>query len=141
MQPGQYQVREFPKTLDALRADGLRNWDARLLRRFQLHERARVSLSLDLLDLTNHTNFGAPVPDPTSNNFGGSQVGRFRLSFRIPPQSSVKSQTGMATQVHPSRLRMFSLLPLLLRRWFSGRDRPECRRQLFCGAGVGAEGS
>lgn len=70
MQPGTYQVRVFPKTLDALRADGLRNWDARFLRRFQPIEKVRLTFSLDLLNLANHTNFSAPVTDPTSLSFG-----------------------------------------------------------------------
>jgi hypothetical protein len=80
-QPGQYQVRTFPRTLDAVRADGLRNWDARILRRFQPTEHLRFTFSLDLLNLTNHTNFGAPVTDPTSSNFGlvTSQIGNKRV--------------------------------------------------------------
>jgi hypothetical protein len=70
MQPGNYQVRVFPTVIDAVRADGLRNWDARILRRFQVTERLNVAFSGDMLNMTNHTNFTAPSTDPTSSNFG-----------------------------------------------------------------------
>ena len=49
-------------------------------RRFQPKENLMVTLSLDSLNLTNHTNFGAPVTDPTSSNFGmvTGQIGNKR---------------------------------------------------------------
>jgi hypothetical protein len=69
-QPGSYQVRMFPITLDALRADGIRNWDVKVQRRFRIHERLNTNFSVDLLNATNHTNFSGPNLDPTSSNFG-----------------------------------------------------------------------
>jgi hypothetical protein len=88
MQPGSYQTRMFPTVLEALRADGLRNWDARLLKRFRIREGFNVSFSADMLNLTNHTSFGAPVTDPTNSNFGmvTSQNGssrKIQLNLRI----------------------------------------------------------
>ncbi len=69
-QPGSYQVRMFPITLNALRADGIRNWDAKVQRRFRIHERLNTNFSIDLLNATNHTNFSGPNIDPTSTSFG-----------------------------------------------------------------------
>ncbi|MFB3826066.1 MAG: TonB-dependent receptor domain-containing protein [Bryobacteraceae bacterium] len=69
-QPGSYHVRVFPPTLEALRADGIRTWDAKLLRRFEIKEHARFIFSADFLNLTNHTNFSSPQTNPTNRNFG-----------------------------------------------------------------------
>jgi len=69
-QPGSYHVRVFPTRLGSLRADGIRNWDVKIKRVFRITERWRTSFDVDLLNATNHTNFGAPVTDPTSRNFG-----------------------------------------------------------------------
>ena len=86
MQPGQFHVNVFPASLDAMRADGIRNWDVKMQRRFRITERLRTSLSLDLLNATNHTNFGAPGTDPTNKNFGRvtsqNGLGR-RLQFNL----------------------------------------------------------
>jgi hypothetical protein len=69
-QPGTYNVRVFPSYVDALRADGLRSWDVKLLRRFAVKEALKITFSLDAMNLTNHTNFKAPNTDPTNRNFG-----------------------------------------------------------------------
>lgn len=69
-QPGAYHVRVFPYRLDSMRADGIRNWDVRLLRNFNIRERTRFVLSMDALNFTNHTNFQAPSTDPTATTFG-----------------------------------------------------------------------
>ena len=70
LQPGSYQVREFPQYVDALRADPIRQWDVKIYRRFTLHERLNMNLGIDALNLTNHVQFGAPVLSPTATNFG-----------------------------------------------------------------------
>lgn len=70
MQPGSFQVRTFPAAIGSLRADGLRNWDAKIMRRFDALERLKATFSLDLLNATNHTNFAAPETDPTNKDFG-----------------------------------------------------------------------
>jgi hypothetical protein len=69
-QPNVYQARIFPQYIDSLRADGIRNWDAKILRRFTLHERLALVTALDMLNATNHTQFGAPNLTVTSNGFG-----------------------------------------------------------------------
>ena len=70
LQPGTYQARVFPTRLTSLREDGIRNWDVKIKRTFQIRERLRTSFDVDLLNATNHTNFAAPNTDPTSTNFG-----------------------------------------------------------------------
>lgn len=70
MQPGSYHVRVFPTRLDALRQDGIRNWDIKIKRVFRITERWRTSFDVDMLNATNHTNFEGPSTDPTSGNFG-----------------------------------------------------------------------
>ena len=69
-QPGAYQIRMFPTRLDSLRADGIRNWDVKIMRQFHIRERLRSTFSVDLLNATNHTNFSGPDIDPTSPTFG-----------------------------------------------------------------------
>ncbi len=86
LQPGAFHVRVFPVRLDSLRADGIRNWDLRLLRAFPIREQLRFILALDALNATNHTNFAAPDTDPTSSTFGQvrSQLGASRvLQFNL----------------------------------------------------------
>jgi hypothetical protein len=80
-QPGTYQARVFPQYVDSLRADGIRDWDTRLLRRFSLYERLSLTVSTDFLNLTNHTQFGAPSLSVTSSSFGQltSQVNSPRI--------------------------------------------------------------
>jgi hypothetical protein len=90
VQPGTYQARVFPQYVDSLRSDGIRNWDAKLLRRFQIHENIAFSVSCDFLNLTNHTQFTGPNLTVTSSAFGSlsgqSNAGRIlqfatRLQF------------------------------------------------------------
>jgi hypothetical protein len=71
-QPGSYHVRMFPITLDALRADGIKNLDFKIERMFPIRpeEGVRARFSVDLLNATNHTNFSGPNIDPTNANFG-----------------------------------------------------------------------
>jgi len=71
-QPGTYHTRVFPVRLDSLRADGIRNWDVKIERLFPIkpERNMQARFSVDLLNATNRTNFGAPNVDPTSGNFG-----------------------------------------------------------------------
>jgi hypothetical protein len=69
-QPGNFHQRVFPARLGSLRADGFRGWDAKILRRFRMAERANFSVAADILNLTNRTNFGQPVTNPTNLKFG-----------------------------------------------------------------------
>jgi hypothetical protein len=81
LQPGTYQARVFPQYIDSLRSDPVRNWDAKVLRSFRLYERLALEFSLDLLNVTNHTQFGAPNITVTSSAFGSlsSQVNSGRI--------------------------------------------------------------
>jgi hypothetical protein len=81
MAPGQFQQRVFPVRLDALRGDGFREWDAKILRKFRGVERLTATFSVDLLNATNHTNFDVPNTDPTSLSFGNvtNQLGMSRI--------------------------------------------------------------
>ncbi|MBL8178991.1 MAG: carboxypeptidase regulatory-like domain-containing protein [Bryobacterales bacterium] len=81
-QPGAFHARVFPTRLDTLRADPLRMWDVKILRRFVIREGWNTTFSVDLLNATNHTVFEAPVTDPTNSNFG-RVTGQFGLSRRI----------------------------------------------------------
>jgi len=69
-QPNTYQARVFPQYIDSLRADSLRDWDTRILRRFAVYERVSLVLALDMLNMTNHTQFTAPSINLTNGTFG-----------------------------------------------------------------------
>ncbi len=75
-QPGTYHVRVFPQRLADLREDGIRNWDAKVMRRFTILERLSAVFAIDLLNATNHTNFAGPNLDPTSTKFGNVDTQR-----------------------------------------------------------------
>ena len=53
-----------------MRADPIRNWDVKVYRKFKLYERLNMNVSVDLLNLTNHTQFGAPNLTVTDPKFG-----------------------------------------------------------------------
>jgi hypothetical protein len=80
-QPNTYQARIFPQYIDSLRSDPVRNWDARIFRRFRIYERLALETSVDLLNLTNHTQFGGPNITVTAAQFGqlSSQVNSGRI--------------------------------------------------------------
>jgi len=60
----------FPNLLSDIRADGLFTLDVQIKRQFALGEALKFSLSVDMMNATNHTNFAAPNIDPTSTDFG-----------------------------------------------------------------------
>lgn len=80
-QPGAFHRRVFPARLGSLRADGFRAWDLRIDRQFTITERLNLRFSLDALNATNRTHFGAPNTNPTNSNFGRvtSQQGSGRV--------------------------------------------------------------
>jgi hypothetical protein len=80
-QPGTYQARIFQQYIDNLRADGIHNWDAKIARDFAIREHVGLRISADFLNLTNHTQFGAPNMTVTSSAFGtlSSQVNSGRI--------------------------------------------------------------
>jgi len=70
MQPGSFHVRVFPTRLADLRTDGIRGWDIKIQKMTRLKERLSFIFAVDLLNATNHTNFGGPNTDPTNRDFG-----------------------------------------------------------------------
>jgi hypothetical protein len=88
-QPNTYNARIFPQYVDSLRNDPVRNWDAKVLRSFRLYERLSLETALDLLNVTNHTQFGSPNITVTAVQFGQlssqSNSGRI-ISVQHPPQ-------------------------------------------------------
>jgi hypothetical protein len=69
-QPNTYNARIFPQYVDKLRVDPVRNWDAKILRNFKIYERLSLETAVDLLNLTNHTQFGGPNITVTNAQFG-----------------------------------------------------------------------
>jgi hypothetical protein len=69
-QPAAFQARVFPRFFDGVRADGLNQWNANLLRRIRLTERVRLELRGDFINLQNRSQMNPPDLSPTSTNFG-----------------------------------------------------------------------
>jgi Carboxypeptidase regulatory-like domain len=68
--PDSYHVRIFPNSLNWLRGHGKNQFDANLLRRFQITEKKELEFRLDLLNALNHVNWANPNTDIDSSNFG-----------------------------------------------------------------------
>jgi len=69
-QPAAFHTRIFPRFFDGLRADGLNQWNANLLREFRIVERFRLQLRADVINLQNRSQMAAPDLNPASTNFG-----------------------------------------------------------------------
>ncbi|HNY41380.1 MAG TPA: carboxypeptidase-like regulatory domain-containing protein, partial [Bryobacteraceae bacterium] len=89
-QPGTYHVRMTPIRQETLRADGIFNIDLKVERLFPINPEKGVQarFAFDMLNATNHTNFGQPERNPTSGKFGSvtsqrglSRVLQFTLRF------------------------------------------------------------
>jgi hypothetical protein len=70
LQPAAFHVRVFPRFFNGLRADGLKQWNANLLREFKVWERVRLQIRADALNLQNRSQMSGPDLSPTSTNFG-----------------------------------------------------------------------
>lgn len=68
--PNNFHARVFPRFFNEVRADGLNQWNANLLRTFQIREGLRLQLRADALNLQNRSQFAGPEISPTSTNFG-----------------------------------------------------------------------
>jgi hypothetical protein len=71
-----------------LYGDGLVNWDAALLRKFQVREGMDLQLRGEFFNVLNHTDFGSPVTNMSSGNFGmvfwtrnSPRIGQVGLKF------------------------------------------------------------
>jgi hypothetical protein len=54
-------IRAFPATFGNLRADGVNNLDASLLKNTTIHERLRLEFRAEFFNSTNHPQFSAPT--------------------------------------------------------------------------------
>jgi hypothetical protein len=63
-------VRTFPSTLSGFRSQAISQLDFSLIKNFDVTDRARLQLRLEFLNALNATQFGEPILDPTSSNFG-----------------------------------------------------------------------
>jgi hypothetical protein len=68
--PAAFHTRVFPRFFNGLRADGLSQWNANLVREFRIVERLRFQIRADALNLQNRSQMAGPDLSPTSTNFG-----------------------------------------------------------------------
>ncbi|MBL8220569.1 MAG: hypothetical protein JNL62_15150, partial [Bryobacterales bacterium] len=68
--PAVFHTRIFPRFFNKLRADGLNQWNANLLREFKLVEGIRFQVRADAINLQNRSQMAAPNLTPTSTLFG-----------------------------------------------------------------------
>lgn len=66
----QFHVRTFSTTFSSLRADGINNLDASLLKSFNFTERTYFQLRFETFNLLNHPTFSAPNTTLTNSSFG-----------------------------------------------------------------------
>jgi len=66
----QFHVRTFSTTFDNLRADGINNFDASLLKNFNFTEQRYFQLRFESFNILNHPTFSAPNTTVTSASFG-----------------------------------------------------------------------
>jgi len=68
--PAAFHTRVFPRWFNGLRADGLNQWNANLLREIPIYERLRMQFRADVINLQNRSQMSSPEMNPTSTNFG-----------------------------------------------------------------------
>jgi hypothetical protein len=76
----QYHLRTFSTTFANVRGDGINNWDASVLKRFEFGEKKYLQLRFEVFNLINHPTFNTPNLQPTSLAFGtiAATTGRSR---------------------------------------------------------------
>src|SRR5262249_37073860 len=68
--PAAFHKRVFPTRVEGVRADGLNQWNANLMRTFRLRERVSLQLRMDPLNVQNRSQFDSPENNPNLANFG-----------------------------------------------------------------------
>jgi hypothetical protein len=68
--PAAFHTRVFPRFFNGLRADGLNQWNANVVREFRIAERIGFQVRADAINLQNRSQMGGPDLSPTSTNFG-----------------------------------------------------------------------
>ncbi|MGH9661425.1 MAG: hypothetical protein ACRD96_22960, partial [Bryobacteraceae bacterium] len=83
--PAAFHVRVFPRFFNGLRADGLNQWNANVLREFRIRERLRFQVRADAINLQNRSQMSGPDLSPTSTNFGRitSQTSSLNRNYQI----------------------------------------------------------
>ena len=66
----QYHIRTFSTTFGNLRSDGINQWDASFLKRFDFGERRYLQLRFEGFNVLNHPTFGPPNLQGTNAQFG-----------------------------------------------------------------------
>ncbi|MBL8235211.1 MAG: hypothetical protein JNL98_42310, partial [Bryobacterales bacterium] len=69
-QPAAFHTRIFPRFFNNLRADGLSQWNANLLREIRITEGLRFQFRADVINVQNRSQMSAPDNSPISTNFG-----------------------------------------------------------------------
>jgi hypothetical protein len=84
-QPAAFHVRVFPRFFDGLRADGLNQWNANILREVKIFERVRLQLRGDAINVQNRSQMNAPDLGVTSSNFGRitSQTSSLNRTYQV----------------------------------------------------------
>lgn len=72
--PAAFHTRVFPRVFDELRADGLNQWNANVVRNFRIWESVRLQLRGDVINVQNRSQFAGPDLSPTSSTFGRVQA-------------------------------------------------------------------
>ena len=72
--PAAFHVRVFPRVFNELRADGLNQWNANLVRNFRIWESVKLQMRADVINLQNRSQFAGPDLSPTSSTFGKVQA-------------------------------------------------------------------
>ena len=62
--------RTFSTRFGSLRADGVNNLDASLIKNTQILERLQVQIRFEMFNVLNRTQFNGPELNPTNANFG-----------------------------------------------------------------------
>ena len=80
-----YHLRTFPTTFNNLRADGINQLDANIVKRFSLGEHRRFELRFEAYNLPNHPVFAAPNTQANASGFGTitATANRFRTMQAI----------------------------------------------------------
>lgn len=65
-----WQLRSFPLRFGFLRQDPLNNWDLSIMKNTAINETMKFQIRVEFLNTLNHPNFGGPVTQPTSSQFG-----------------------------------------------------------------------
>lgn len=67
-------IRAFPSRFSNLRADGVNNLDASLLKNFRVTEQVRMQFRFEAFNALNRAEFDVPILNPVSSSFGKTQA-------------------------------------------------------------------